>query len=118
MAGEHRDWTRHGPGRFLLWWPFLSFASMAALPNAGIAPIVASGAGLALVGVVAALAARIVGRWILLHRAGTAPAALGPGRAVGEGAAAAATVVPGTVVSEAPLAEPALGIADPPARAA
>jgi hypothetical protein len=76
MAGEHRDWTRHGPGRFLLWWPFLSFVLMAVLPDAGIVPIVASGAGLALLGVVAALGARVLRRRILLHRAAAVPAAL------------------------------------------
>jgi hypothetical protein len=98
MADGHRDWTRHGPGRFLLWWPFLSFALMAALPNAGIVPIVASGAALALFGVVAALAARVLRRRILLHRAATAPAALPE---------AAGRIVPGTVVDP-----------EPPARAA
>jgi hypothetical protein len=37
---------------------------MALFPDAGILPIVASGAGLALLGLLGALGARMVGRWI------------------------------------------------------
>ncbi|GAA4557628.1 hypothetical protein [Pseudonocardia xishanensis] len=85
MAAEHREWTHHGPGRALLWWPFLSFGTMAVFPDAGIAPIVATGAALAVLGLVAALAARVLRRRILLHRAATRPAALP--------ATAAATVI-------------------------
>lgn len=94
MAAEHPEWTRRGPGRFLLWWPFLSFVLMAVLPDAGIVPIVASGAGLAVLGLVARVAARVLHRRILLHRAAGRPAALPEG---GGG-----PVVPGTVVEVDP----------------
>jgi hypothetical protein len=57
-AVEHRDWTRHGPGRTLLWWPFVAFALMAVFPDAGILPIVLSGLALAALGVFGGAAAR------------------------------------------------------------
>jgi hypothetical protein len=59
---EAHEWTRRGPGRFLLWWPFFAFALVALFPGAGILPIVASGAGLSLLGVAAAGVARLARR--------------------------------------------------------
>jgi len=82
MAAEHGEWTRHGPGRALLWWPILSFGLIAVFPDAGIVAIVASGAGLAMLGVLATVAARVVRRRILLHRAASRPAALPAGEPV------------------------------------
>lgn len=73
MAPEHHDWTRHGAGRCLLWWPLSSFVFIAVFPDAGIRPIVLSGAGLAVLGLAGAPAARAVRGWIRAATAG-APA--------------------------------------------
>ncbi|MEU7815339.1 hypothetical protein [Pseudonocardia sp. NPDC049154] len=76
MAPEHHDWTRHGAGRSLLWWPLSSFVLMAVFPDAGILPIVLSGLALALVGVTGTVAARMLRRRLRARRAEGAPAAL------------------------------------------
>jgi hypothetical protein len=76
MAPEHHDWTRHGAGRTLLWWPLSSFVLMAVFPDAGILPIVLSGAALAVVGVAGTVAARVLRRRIRARRAAGAPASL------------------------------------------
>jgi len=62
MGGEHRDWTRHGVGRSLLWWPFLAFGLVAVFPGAGVLAVVGSGAGLALLGLVGDIGARMLRR--------------------------------------------------------
>ncbi|GAA2852236.1 hypothetical protein GCM10010472_06760 [Pseudonocardia halophobica] len=76
MAPEHHDWTRHGAGRSLLWWPLSSFVLMAVFPDAGILPIVLSGLALALVGVTGTVAARMLRRRLRARRAEGVPAAL------------------------------------------
>jgi hypothetical protein len=76
MAPEHHDWTRHGPGRSLLWWPLSSFVLMAVFPDAGILPIVLSGAALALLGATGTVAARVLRRRIRARRAAGVPRAL------------------------------------------
>jgi hypothetical protein len=84
MAPAHHDWTRHGPGRCLLWWPLSSFVLMAVFPDAGILPIVLSGAGLAVLGVAGGIAAAVLRRRIRALRAARRPAALTAGQAVAE----------------------------------
>jgi|SRR3954451_23385186 predicted ATPase len=69
MAPEHHDWTRHGAGRSLLWWPLSAFVLIAVFPDAGILPIVLSGAALALVGATGTVAARVLRRRIRARRA-------------------------------------------------
>jgi hypothetical protein len=48
----HRDWTRHGVGRALLWWPFTAFVAVAAFPALAVPGVVVSGALLIVVGLV------------------------------------------------------------------
>jgi len=79
MAPTHHDWTRHGPGRCLLWWPLLSFVLMAAFPDAGILPIVASGAALTVLGGAAGIVAAVLRRRIRTLRSAGRPAALTAG---------------------------------------
>ncbi|GAA4677439.1 hypothetical protein GCM10023215_07640 [Pseudonocardia yuanmonensis] len=76
MAPEHHDWTRHGAGRSLLWWPLSSFVLIAVFPDAGILPIVLSGAALALIGATGTVAARVLRRRVRARRAAGAPPAL------------------------------------------
>ncbi|GAA1865218.1 hypothetical protein GCM10009836_51950 [Pseudonocardia ailaonensis] len=86
MAPTHHDWTRHGPGRCLLWWPLSSFVLMAAFPDAGILPIVLSGAGLAVLGVAGGIGAAMLRRRIRALRAARRPAALIAGEGVAQAA--------------------------------
>ncbi|TCK21289.1 hypothetical protein [Pseudonocardia endophytica] len=48
----HRDWTRHGVGRALLWWPFLAFVAVAAFPALAVPGMIVTGVFLIVVGVV------------------------------------------------------------------
>ena len=48
----HRDWTRHGVGRALLWWPFTAFVAVAAFPALAVPGVVATGVLLIVVGLV------------------------------------------------------------------
>lgn len=48
----HRDWTRRGVGRALLWWPFTAFLLAAAFPAVAIPAALGSGVFLVLVGLV------------------------------------------------------------------
>lgn len=48
----HRDWTRHGVGRALLWWPLTAFVVAAAFPAFAVPGMIASGALLMIVGLV------------------------------------------------------------------
>ncbi len=52
MASEYRDWTVPAPLRALLWWPAVAFVVALLVPAAAAVSIAASGAGLAVLGVV------------------------------------------------------------------
>jgi hypothetical protein len=49
---SHRDWTRHGVGRALLWWPFTAFVAVAAFPALAVPGVVLTGAFLIVIGFV------------------------------------------------------------------
>lgn len=55
----HRDWTRRGVGRALLWWPFTAFLLVAAFPGVAVPAMVGSGVALVAVGLVGGA----LGRW-------------------------------------------------------
>lgn len=55
----HRDWTRHGVGRALLWWPFAAFVAVAAFPTLAVPGVVASGVLLIAVGLVSGAVGRL-----------------------------------------------------------
>lgn len=55
---SHRDWTRHGVGRALLWWPFTAFVAVAAFPALAVPGVVVTGALLVVVGVVGGAVSR------------------------------------------------------------
>lgn len=74
----HRDWTRRGAGRALLYWPLAAFLLAAAFPALAVPLAVGSGVGLAVLGV---LGGAIGKRWraLRLHRARrAAPRAAAP----------------------------------------
>ncbi|MEU4374267.1 hypothetical protein [Pseudonocardia alni] len=56
----HRDWTRRGAGRALLYWPLTAFLLVAAFPAYSVVLVIASGILLPTLGLVAGLAGK---RW-------------------------------------------------------
>ena len=56
----HRDWTRRGAGRALLYWPLTAFLLVAAFPAYSVVLVIASGILLPALGLVAGLAGK---RW-------------------------------------------------------
>lgn len=72
----HRDWTRRGAGRALLYWPLVAFLLAAAFPALAIPLVVGSGVGLLAIGMIGGATGR---RWRArkLARARRAVAELG-----------------------------------------
>lgn len=56
----HRDWTRRGAGRALLYWPLTAFLLVAAFPAYSVVLVIASGILLPTLGLMAGLAGK---RW-------------------------------------------------------
>jgi hypothetical protein len=54
----HRDWTRHGVGRALLWWPFMAFVAVAVFPALAVPGVILTGTFLVVVGVVGGMIGR------------------------------------------------------------
>ncbi|MEV1295461.1 hypothetical protein [Pseudonocardia sp. NPDC049635] len=56
----HRDWTRRGVGRALLYWPLVAFLLVAAFPAAAVPLVMVSGFALLILGLVGSFAGK---RW-------------------------------------------------------
>lgn len=54
----HRDWTRRGAGRALLYWPLVAFLLAAAFPAIAVPLVVGSGFGLLTIGMIGGVAGR------------------------------------------------------------
>lgn len=93
IMAPHRDWTRRGVGRALLWWPFTAFVLTAAFPAVAVPAVVGAGVLLVLVGLVGGAIGR-ARRARRLRRAGRSPGAIP--RAVVEGSDAGSTGEPDT----------------------
>ena len=55
----HRDWTRRGAGRALLYWPLVAFLLVAAFPALAVPLVVGSGFGLVVIGTVGGAVGRL-----------------------------------------------------------
>lgn len=75
----HRDWTRRGAGRALLYWPLTSFLLAAAFPALAVQLVLGSGLALLVLGTVAGMIGK---RWrafkLARHRAVAPTAAAAP----------------------------------------
>ncbi|BBG03384.1 MULTISPECIES: hypothetical protein [Pseudonocardia] len=56
----HRDWTRRGVGRALLYWPLVAFLLVAAFPAVAVPLVIVSGFGLLFLGLIGGFAGK---RW-------------------------------------------------------
>ena len=74
MVSEPLDWTVPAPLRALLWWPPLAFLVVLLEPTAAAGTIAATGAALAVLGVVGSAVARAITRRRALPDVAEAPA--------------------------------------------